>query len=445
VFRKREFGAMILAVMALGVLASADVLGRPFASPGYQKVMAVVKSADLSKDEKIAGLRELADAEETRMVAIYQMELLDPQKTMQTVVGIFRAKESSRLTKLGMGHFMLEGERPRKKGFPKGFVAEFAGYLIGAILDGGQKEFCRKLPEHPMTAVGEYAYLASHFDGYKCIDFAPFKDARLVPILIRCLDAPDNVYSANQGCCVRGKPGESTGRNTARQQIPVALAHLGDARAVEPLRRVLRDHHDWQQRNNAAYALAMLEPPGDHAKVVAEMRSRKVTDAHGRLDEAKDRYRHLYAFGRGLLARGDDAGIEFMAFKYSIYESDEGLSEVAYMLGQRLADLKGTRSTKLAAFFSQAFDSGPVMGMLLMDKTKVKINDYGHTTYDFAKAAPRIEGMFDSMCRILEANRLVSQQAAIQKIARESASEAIRRRGEQCATRLQPRAAVGRE
>ncbi len=436
-FRKREFAAMILAVMALGVLASADVLlGKLGVSPAYQKVMGVVKSDDLSKDEKIAGLKELAGEEQTRMMAIYQMELLDRQETMQTALGIFRAKDSSRLTKLGMGHFMLEGERPRKKGFPKGFITEFAGYLVGAILDGGQKEFCRKLPEHPMTAVGEYAYLASNFQGYKRVDFAPFKDVRLVPILISCLDAPDNVYSANQGCCIRGKPGESTGRNTARQQIPVALARMGDTRAVEPLRRVFREHHDWYQRDNAAYALAMLEPPADHAKLVAEMRSRKVTGAHGRLDETKDRYHHLYAFGRGLLARGDDAGIEFMAFKYSIYDSDDGLSETAYMLEQRLGVLKGTKSPKLVGFFRQAFDSERVMGMLLLDKTKVKINDYGHTKYDFTRAAPRIEGMFNSMCRIIEANRLASLRATVQQVAKRSASEAIRRRGEQCAARL---------
>lgn len=436
-FRKREFAAMILCAMAVGVLVPADVLlGYPVPSPAYKKVISVVNSAELSKDEKIAGLRELADAEETRMIAIYQMELLDPQKTMRAVVEIFRAQDSSRLTKLGMGHFMLERDRPRKEGFPKGFAKEFASYLIGAILDGGQEEFCRKLPGHPMTAVGEYAYLASNFQGYKGVDFAPFKDARLVPILIKCLDAPDNIYSADQGDCIVGKPGESTGRNTARQQIPVALAHLGDARAVEPLRRVLREHHDWYERNNAAYALAMLEPPVDHAKMVAEMRSKKVTGANGRLDGAKDRYYHLYAFGRGLLKRGDDAGIEFMAFKYSIYDSYDSLSEVAYMLEQRLADLNGVKSPKLAGFFRQAFDDERVMGMLLLDKTKVKVNDLGNHTYDFTRAAPRIEGMFNSMCRIIEANRLTSLRATIQDIAKRSASEAIRRRGEQCAARL---------
>jgi hypothetical protein len=435
---KYAFVARILAVMGIVVLVPADVLlGKPRVSPAYQKVMKVVKSTELSKDEKFARLKEFTGAEETRSIALYQMEMLDPAKAMQIAAGVFRAKGSSRLTKLGMGHFMLTGERPRKNGFPKGFVKEFAGYLVGEILNGGQKEFCRTLPDRQMTAVGEYAYLASHFDGYKGVDFTPFKDARLVPILIKCLDAPDNIYSANeQSCCAHGKPGESTGRNTARQQIPVALAMLGDARGIKPLRRVLDGHHDWYERNNAAYALGMLKLAGGHTKLAAKMRARKVTKANGQLDGAKDRYYHLYAFGRGLLARGDDAGIEFMAFKYSIYDSYDDLSSNTYMLSERLGVLKGVKSLKLAGFFKQAFGDEQVMGVLLMDKTKVKPNDYGHTIYDFAKAAPRIEKMFDGMCQIIEANRLTSLRATIQQIARKSASKALRRRGEQCAAKL---------
>ena len=108
----------------------------------------------------------------------------------------------------------------------------------------------------------------------------------------------------------------------------------------------------------------------------------------------------------------------------------------ADVLGQRLADLNGVKSPKLTGFFRQAFDDERVMGMLLLDKTKVKVNDLGNPTYDFTRAAPRIEGMFDSMCRIIEANRLTSMRATIEGIAKQSASEAIRRRGEQCAARL---------
>jgi hypothetical protein len=416
------------------------VLGDPYGpSAAYQKVIAVVKDGGISNDQKIVRLTKFTGDEETRMIALYQIELLDPGRAMQTAAGIFRAKDSSRQTKLQIGRFMMTRSRPGrfgKKGFPKEFVKEFAKFLVGAVLDGGQKEFCVAVPEGAMTAVGEYAYLSSYFQGYKGVDFKPFKDTRLVPILLSGLNAPDNVHSDASGCCRHGKPGEATGRNTARQQIPIALARLGDARAISPLRWVLDKHYDWHQRNNAAYALAMLQPPGDHAKLAARMLAQKHTNVHGRLDEAKDRYRHLFAFGRGLLARGDDAGIEFMAFKYSIYDADKGLSEVTYMVSERLEVLKGVKSPKLAGFFKQAFARESVMGMLLMDKTKVKVNDYGHTVYDFAKAKERIEKLFDSICKLIEANKLTSQRAAVQQIARGSASEVIRRRAEKCVAKL---------
>jgi hypothetical protein len=436
----RKYASVAMGLVLIGglVLGAGNALlgDQPRVSPGYPKVMAVVNSGELSKARKLERLKQLAGAEETQMIALYQMELLDQAKTLQAAAEIFRAKGSSRLTKLRMGHFLLTGQRPGKDEFPKGFGKEFAKYLIARILDGGEKEFCGKFPQGTMTAVGEYAYLASHFDGYKAIDFAPFKDTRVAGVLIKCLNAPDNVYCVNQGCCVRGKPGESTGRNTARQQIPVALAHLGDARAISPLRWILDKHYDWYERNNAAYALGMLQPGSDHAKLATGLRARKVTKASGQLDGAKDRYYHLYAFGRGLMARGDDAGIEFMAFKYSIYDSKDGLSENAYMLGERLAVLKGVKSAKLASFFEQAFASKPVMGMLLMDKTMVKADDYGHGVYDLAKAAPRIEGMFDSMCKLIEANKLTSLRVTIAKIGKASKSQAIRGRAKECIGKL---------
>jgi len=56
----------------------------------------------------------------------------------------------------------------------------------------------------------------------------------------------------------RGKPGESSKRNTQRQQIPIALAKLGAAEAVPALERTLRTHHDYWERRHAAYALARL-------------------------------------------------------------------------------------------------------------------------------------------------------------------------------------------
>jgi hypothetical protein len=52
------------------------------------------------------------------------------------------------------------------------------------------------------------------------------------------------------------------------------------------------------------------------------------------------------------------------------------------------------------------------------------------------KAAPRIEGLFDSMCRMMEANRLTSLRSSVEQIAKGSAGETIRRRAEQCAAAM---------
>lgn len=424
----------VLAAATLALMVSTSLgKGRAKPSSSYEKVMQVVNSAELSKDQKIAGLKELAGADQTRMTALVLLDRLDFKEAMATARSAFVAKDTPREVKLRLGHFMLERHRPRRAGFPKAFVKEFARYLVGAVLDGGAKEFCQKVDRRSPTAVGEYAYLAGDFDGYKEVDFTPFKDARVAAVLIRCLDAPDNVYPKDPVGCDPGKPGESTGRNTARQQIPVALARLGAAQATDPLRKVLLKHHDWYLRDNAAYALARLANPADHAVLITQLLSKKAVNAQGRTDFTKDRYHHLYAFGRGLLHRGDDGGIEFMAFKYSTYNSSDGLSQTVYMLAQRVNDLKDTRSPKLAGFFKQAFDHERVMGVLLQDKTKVKVDE---KLYSFAKATPRIEGLFDRMCQTIERNRLVSLRPRLEQIAKHSASETIRHRAEQCAARL---------
>ncbi|MBN2581879.1 MAG: hypothetical protein JXL80_02350 [Planctomycetes bacterium] len=430
--RIRTLPAAAIVAVAILLVADTAVADPKALPPGYQKVMAVVNSAEMSKPEKVARLKAMVADDETMWPALCRLDTLAPSEAVGTAAAVLRVAETPREQKLRLWHFLFIGNRPQREGFPQELVREFASYLVDAVLDGGEREFCRKLPGHPVTAVGEYAYLASDFDGYKGVDFEPFENADVVAVLIRCLDAPDNVHAEDQGDCLRGTPGESTGRNTARQQIPVALARLSAVQAVEPLRRILDGHPDWYLRDNAAYALARLEPPADHAKLVAQLRSRRAKGAEGRTDFAKDRYYHLYACGRGLLHRGDDDGIEFMAFKYSIYDSVDGLSEMVYMLEQRVMDLRAIRSPKLEGFFRQAFNHERVMSLLMLDGGKTKANDDGHSVYDLARAAPRIEGLFDEMCRIIEGNRLASLRPTLELIAGKSASESIRGRATRC-------------
>jgi len=406
-------------VMALSRTVSGDY----GLSPEAAAVAKIADSKELSKEEKIAKLKELALESATQMVAIYRLDQLDGGEATKTVIGIFRAKGTTRERKLRLGYFALGGVRPQRAGFPREFVKEFADYLIGAILDGGEKEFCRALPdEDPTTAVGEYAYLASDFDGYKGVDFAPFMDARVVPILIRCLDAPDNVYPEDQGDCIRGKPGEPTGRNTARQQIPAALAKLGDARAIEPLKRVLFKHADMYERMNAACALAQLvRRQEDRAAIGKEILAREDL-----------RWCRL-PFGEGLIKAGDDAGVEFLAIKHAGgYGRQETTSEILYMLDQRLSVLQGFRSPKVETFVREALAYKPWRAMILFEPGSVKIDaaSYVHPPKDEAEAlelsAPRIIQLYGMMLSCVELNGLAGLSADLEQIGKQTRSEKIR-------------------
>ncbi|MES2657568.1 MAG: hypothetical protein V4689_03065 [Verrucomicrobiota bacterium] len=303
--RIRLFASLWLAAL----LPSAHAKVAP--SPAYLEVSQVADSKQLSPAEKVARLRELTRKEETRQMALYRLDAIDPAAARDEVLTLFRAADTPRQTKLLTGHFLLEGNRPQQADFPSAFVAEFARYLVQAILDGGEAEFCQKLEQRHPTAVGEYACLVSDFNGYKGIDFAPFMDPRVVPILIRCLDAPDTVFPKDQGCVIRGQPGEPTGRNVARQQIPVTLAMLGDASAIKPLETVLFHHTDINQRMNAAYALAKLLDQKDDRAAIGR-----------KLLEQSDLLPCRLPFGKGLIEAGEDTGVEFLSIKYTGESAD---------------------------------------------------------------------------------------------------------------------------
>ena len=104
------------------------------------------------------------------------------------------------------------------------FIDVYAPWLIDQVI--AQKPQLKKvLPQGQLTAVGEYANIVNSFQGYRDENFSKINDKRVIPILIAALDMPDNVYPEHQqGCVVRGNPGESTKRNLDRQNVPIALA-----------------------------------------------------------------------------------------------------------------------------------------------------------------------------------------------------------------------------
>lgn len=398
-------------------------------APGYAEVAQVVNSKELSSVEKLTRLRELTGKEETRQIALYHLEQIDPAVAVDAALKIFRADTAARELKLRMGHFLLTSNRPQREGFPQAFVAEFAQYLTQAILDGGEAEFCRKLEGGLTTAVGEYACLASSFDGYTGIDFAPFKDARVVPVLVRCLNAPDNTYATNQGCLIRGKPGESTGRNTARQQIPVALAKLGDKQAVEPLKKVLFNHPDIYGKMNAAYALALLVDDSKNRVAIGK-----------KLLAKTDLLRCRLPFGKGLIEAGDDAGVEFLAIKHAggYGNTLQYPNQICYVLNQRLNVLHGFKSPKVEGFIRETLAFKPWRDLLLFKPGSARIDPASFvkppkTDAEALQAcAPQIVQTYGNLLKCVETNRLKSLAKELEIIAKESRNEEIRQMTRQC-------------
>ncbi len=403
-------------------------------SPAVREVYEVVDSKELTAAEKVARLRELIHKEETRLMALYRLDVIDAAVARDEALVLFSAADTSRQTKLRMGNFILGGNHPQQAGFPSAFVAEFARYLIEAIVMDGEAEFCQKLDGLHLTAVGEYAYLASDFDGYKSVDFTPFKDARLVPVLIRCLNAPDNVHPVNQGCVIRGKPGEPTGRNVARQQIPIALAKLGDTRAVQPLETALFHHADIYQRMNSAYAIArLLDQKEDRAGIGR------------RLLEQAELLPCRLPFGKGLIEAGDDAGVKFLSMKYTGEPAERAAypNQLLYHLDERLNFLQGFKSPKVETFIREILDDGPWLDMILFKPGSVKVEPehYLHPPKDEAEAlemsAPRIIKTYAATLDCVKLNRLKSLSGKLEVIAKETRSATIGQMTEECLKAIQ--------
>jgi hypothetical protein len=248
-----------------------------------------------------------------------------------------------------------------------------------------------------------------------------------VPILVRCLDAPDNVWAEDQGDCIRGKPGESTGRNTARQQIPVALAKLGDEQAIEPLKQVLSKHKDIYERMNAAYALAkLLKRKEDRAAIQKELLAKP------------ELLPCRFSFGKGLIEIGDDDGVELFVFKHSIYYDKTGVSEVVYMASERLEILKGCRSPKVETFVREALAYKPLRAMVLFEPDSVRINptDYGNRPNDETEIrqhfAASIVELYGAILACVELNGLKGLSADLGEIGKETRSEKIREMTNAC-------------
>jgi len=228
----------------------------------YREMENIVASQDLTKDHKLDAISAYFGKEPYWPGVLYRLDKVDKTRTQEIALALFHKADTSRVHKYQLGNYLLRAQTPnldRKPGDPPGFVTEYRKFLVDAIVNGGTEEFC--VPKsYSRTAVGEYAGIAGGIDGPVGILFSDVADKQVIPVLIECLAAPDNVYPKEQGCVIRGNPGDSTGRNTQRQGIPLALMRLEAIEAIPALRKIVNKHHDQYLQQNATKALEVLIP-----------------------------------------------------------------------------------------------------------------------------------------------------------------------------------------
>ncbi len=350
--------AIMLARIAISALAAIYLLA-PATAPAdivmpknEQAMQDIVESKDLSKAEKLSKLQPYLAERPRSAWAVRWMAQVDPKKAETAALKFFRAKDTSRENKLELGRYL------RAKVKTAGFRDEYGKFLVDAVLNGGEKEFMAKRVQDTISAVSEYVSIAGTLSSK---DFPKIKDKRVIPILIRCLDAPDNVYGEQRGCDPSHKPDESTKRNTQRQEIPVALAKLGATEAVQSLNKIVRSDRDYWDRFNSAYALGVL----------AEKKVAREAEKFLRANAAKNNNRLLlFGLGKGLIAKGDDHGVTFMSLKYAHDYGPDDLY-VIWQLQERLTLTRGLKSPRMEAFYRETMAHPLFRKLLLFDPAVV--------------------------------------------------------------------------
>jgi hypothetical protein len=228
----------------------------------YREMEDIVASQDLAKEQKMAVISAYFEKEPYWPGVLHRLDKVDKSRTQEIALELFRKHNTSRIHKLQLGRYLLRTQTSKldqSHGDPPSFTSEYRQFLIDAIVNGGIKEFFVPNTGTP-TAVGEYASIAGGINAPVGILFSDVADQEVIPVLVKCLSAPDHVYPREQGDLIRGKPGEPTGRNTQRQGIPFALMYLEATEAIPALQEIVKEHHDRYLRDNATMALNVLTP-----------------------------------------------------------------------------------------------------------------------------------------------------------------------------------------
>jgi hypothetical protein len=364
--------------LAAGIVLLANA--RKDIPPAYREMREIVNSQALTKEQKLAAVSAYFEKDCYWPGVLHTLDGIDKSRTWEIALGWFRKPDTSRLHKYQLAKYLLNAQDPmfaRKPGDPPGFITDYRSFLIDAILNGGKEEFCVPTTGAE-TAVGEYAGISGGIDAPRGVLFSDVADKRVIPVLIECLAAPDHVYPEEQGDYMRGKPGDSTGRNTQRQGIPLALAKLNATEAIPALRQILFTHYDYYLRYNSAYALAILLPLQEVTQLQEQLLHAKPSQLLTLPNGKRTLEPFLFPIGKGLLERGADDGIRLMSLTYDNNPDNFSLLHVLYFAEQRMALMKSVKSPKVESFYSELLSHEALRAIFLFNAKDVTYEEPGY-------------------------------------------------------------------
>lgn len=360
----------------------------------------------------------------------------DPDRLAEAI-GCFRSEDSSRPEKLALGRKILTRHRAYQ------FTDEYAPFLIEAVLNGGEEEFFATRVSHSLTAVGEYAFLASGFEGHSRRLFGRIRDERVIPLLIKCLDAPDTVFGEQSGCIriIGVKPGDPTGRNVARQEIPIALARLGAREAIPAMKRIVSGcGRDLYLRQNCAFALGCMLPPDETERLMEELSTAESL-----------RPFLVFEFGKGMVAAGHLSGLRHISVRtgdigrFDFEWKDATVLSILHNYRERLFVVRGLRNPALETFYRELLAFRPFHRLILFNPRGVHFRQ-GETYWD-REGRPRTVGngkdalvayklgivnTYSGILAEIRANEFRTLAPVVRKIASRTRSPDIRRASEEC-------------
>jgi hypothetical protein len=153
-----------------------------------QDMSSIAYSDSMETNEKILRLVKYLNNDQYWKDSYYYLLKVDTSYIKEMVLNKFRQDDAAKEEKYFAVEFLLTRCKAEE------LAPEFADFIKKAMLESGEEEFCRIREELKPSAVGIYASVASGFWGYSSEYFRYFEYRRAIPILIKCLDAPDNVY-----------------------------------------------------------------------------------------------------------------------------------------------------------------------------------------------------------------------------------------------------------